>query len=1125
MIKRICLLPLVLCLSLTAFAQTRDEPRQLTPGQPIERELAGGESHNYQINLAAGRFVRFRLYQQAIDAVLVLTAPDGKPPLEVNLTGAGEQETLSLEATAGVYRLTIRGDGTPAIRGSYRLETIVQETATAQDRKRMAAEAVLLETTDLRKQAGKTSKQVIEKVQQVLPVWRELGEPRWIAHSLSLLGYAYYDLGQTAQAIDYWQQALAIYRTAKLRAGEGVALNNLGRSTFIVGTVAAAMEYYEQALAIAREVKNVRGEAIALNNMAGIYRRLGRLDKAIETWEQALATYRRAGNRRGESAPLNGLATASLAQGRYEKAIEYANQSLAVSRELKERPNEVLALMNMGLAYQSLGSFDTSIGYLEQALATGREINDRRLEGVALYMVGHTYYALGRNEKAIEMLERALSVSREVKNRTGEGNALLSLGHIHRTLEHFDKAIEYYEQALAVHREVQQRAEEGRTLQSLGYVYQALGRYEKAIEYAEQALAIARETKEREIETSTLNELGTAYRSLGRLAEAVSYDERALVIARDIKRRGNEAEALHGLMLDWKERGRPALAVYFGKQAVNTYQEIRNNIRAFDAETQRSYLKLKEQAYRNLADLLISQGRLPEAEQVIRMLKEEEYFEYIRRDSTNAPQGQKAQLTPEEAALEKREREIADQLAALGAERGTLMDKKSRTPEEEQRLAKLDADLVVAGNAFQKFLDQLTTELGSSAESGGKVFQLRESQGLMEDLRELGKGTVALYTLVGEDKYRVILTTADFQRGYEYPIKAAALNRKVLEFRAALQNPKFDPLPSAQELYKILLGPVARDLAKAKAKTVMWSLDGVLRYVPVSALHDGKQYLVEQYQNVVFTPASQARLKDAPARNWNALGLGVSKAHGERIPALPGVIDEMRGIIREESPNGTGTQPGVLPGVVELDEQFTQETMLTQLRQRPKVVHIASHFQFSPGNETNSALLLGDGTFLSLAQIKTLPNIFGGVDLLTLSACNTATGGSGANGKEVEGFGVLAQRQGAKAVVASLWPVADRSTKLLMQEFYRSREARNGESKIAALREAQLKLLRGEITVDATQSPSRQITHEDAKPEDAKRPLFKLDPKAPFAHPYYWAPFILIGIELRKRGNAVTLWS
>jgi CHAT domain-containing protein len=73
------------------------------------------------------------------------------------------------------------------------------------------------------------------------------------------------------------------------------------------------------------------------------------------------------------------------------------------------------------------------------------------------------------------------------------------------------------------------------------------------------------------------------------------------------------------------------------------------------------------------------------------------------------------------------------------------------------------------------------------------------------------------------------------------------------------------------------------------------------------------------------------------------------------------------------------------------------------------------------------------------------------------------------------------------------------------------REARNGESKIAALREAQLKLLRGEMTVDTAQSTSREITHEAPQPGELKRPLFKSDPKAPFAHPYYWAPFILIG--------------
>ena len=350
----------------------------------------------------------------------------------------------------------------------------------------------------------------------------------------------------------------------------------------------------------------------------------------------------------------------------------------------------------------------------------------------------------------------------------------------------------------------------------------------------------------------------------------------------------------------------------------------------------------------------------------------------------------------------------------------------------------------------------------------------------------------------------MILTTADFQKGYEYPIKAEELNRKVLAFRDVLQNPKLDPLPLAQELYKILVGPVAKDLQGAKAQMVMWSLDGVLRYLPVAALHDGKQYLVERYRTAVFTPASQSRLRVEPSRKWTALGLGVTKSHGLTIPALPGVLEEMHGIIQE-----AGTKTGVLPGLIKLDEAFTQEAMLSELCKRNPVVHIASHFRFQPGNETNSALLLGDGQFLSLANIKSLPNVFAGVELLTLSACNTATGGSGANGKEVEGFGVLAQRQGAKAVIASLWPVADRSTKNLMQEFYKLREAKADVPKVEALRQAQIKLLRGELQVTGEVLAARSIIHEEDK--TANLPKFKIDPKAPYAHPYYWAPFILIG--------------
>jgi CHAT domain-containing protein len=283
----------------------------------------------------------------------------------------------------------------------------------------------------------------------------------------------------------------------------------------------------------------------------------------------------------------------------------------------------------------------------------------------------------------------------------------------------------------------------------------------------------------------------------------------------------------------------------------------------------------------------------------------------------------------------------------------------------------------------------------------------------------------------------------------------------------------------------------------------MWSLDGTLRYVPMSALYDGERYMVERFRNVVFTPASNSRLKDQPSAKWSGLGLGVSKAQSG-FSALPGVPEELRGIISEQPDGGT------LAGKVILDDEFTEETFRAALRQRFPVVHIASHFAVQPGNETDSFLLLGDGGRLSLAKIKNAVNLFGGVELLTLSACDTATGGTGTDGKEVESFAVLAQRQGAKAVLASLWPVADASTKQLMQSFYRIRNSQPGMPKAEALRRAQVSLLRGEAGELVGGIERRGLLTTSAQ-RSGDASAASGAGKTTFSHPFFWAPFILIG--------------
>ena len=115
-------LAVVLMLSVAgAHAQALSETRQLVSGQPIERDLAAAASHVYSIALQTGQFARLRLDQRAMNAALVLIAPDGKQLAEMDLTTAGEHELLSFEAAStGNYQLTVRSNQKAQREGSYR---------------------------------------------------------------------------------------------------------------------------------------------------------------------------------------------------------------------------------------------------------------------------------------------------------------------------------------------------------------------------------------------------------------------------------------------------------------------------------------------------------------------------------------------------------------------------------------------------------------------------------------------------------------------------------------------------------------------------------------------------------------------------------------------------------------------------------------------------------------------------------------------------------------------------------------------------------------------------------------------------------------------------------------------
>jgi CHAT domain-containing protein len=194
----------------------------------------------------------------------------------------------------------------------------------------------------------------------------------------------------------------------------------------------------------------------------------------------------------------------------------------------------------------------------------------------------------------------------------------------------------------------------------------------------------------------------------------------------------------------------------------------------------------------------------------------------------------------------------------------------------------------------------------------------------------------------------------------------------------------------------------------------------------------------------------------------------------------------------------------VLRGKIALDDAFTRQTLRTALTDQPPVVHIASHFIFDPVDARKSFLLLGDGAHYTLSDIQDQANIFAGVQLLTLSACNTGVGGLSSDGSELDDLGTLMQLKGAKAVIATLWPIADSSTSVLMREFYRIRQSHPGVAKLDALRQAQLELLHSDAQI-FTQVTARRSARRGVKLENPEPPA------AGLSHPFYWAAFFLMG--------------
>ncbi|HEY9707177.1 MAG TPA: CHAT domain-containing protein, partial [Oculatellaceae cyanobacterium] len=963
----------------------------------------------------------------------------------------------------------------------------------------------------------KDDQKAIASYQQALQVARESSDRALEADALIQIGIFYgTKLGNWQQSIVFHQQALAIAQEQKNRPIEGQALFLIGSAYNYIGNLPKGIKFSQQALVIARETQDLEREGWSLGNLATAYRAQGDSEKALELSQQSLAIARGERSTNGQTFKDRDLEALSLillggaysaAREDYHKGLELEQQGLAMAREAKNPFLESFALAYLSLSYQQIREYPKAIETAEQSLAIAKTINLSMTELMGLFSLGTIYGSLGDYPKAISFYEQALAIARQTQSQIMEGITLLALGGIYYEQGDAQKTIELAQQAAVAFEASKSPAMKSFALQILSSGYAGLQDYPKAIAAIEESLSIERSQKDRGSESDDLRQLGYLYRKSGQLQQAISFYQAALATNPTPELPGSGSGARTGLARIYRQLNMPTTAIAYYKQAVSGVEQVRHKIQGLPPELQTSFLysgrkgETTADTYRELADLLLSQGRILEAQQVLELLKVQEIRDFTRTRGKSS----EIALNP----TEERIKQNNGSLIALGQQ--IYECQQSHCSQLSQLLDQRD----VLTQQFNQKIQTIEKEV-RDRRANDKAFLDPEKLSLKaKQIVEAQPGTVLIYPLVLEDKIWLLWASkGGILKGIEVPVGEPQLVQTVFQFRELLKDPSSDITKvkaTGKQLYDWLVKPLEAELKTNQIKHLVFSLDRAARYIPMSALFDGEKYLIENYTVSTVISADLTDTSDRvplSTHNTSVLALGLSNAVPGFNP-LPNVPAELNAIVRKQPTD----KQGIYPGLEFLNSAFDFRSLRDNLYGH-QLLHIATHGKFVPGSPEASYLVLGTGEKLTITQIATLQDL-GSVQLVVLSACETALGERRQeDGIEINGISYFFLKGGAKAVMASLWLVNDNSTRQLMQNFYSNLAQGTATAPIGkseALRQAQLSLLRGNPSKTENLDQRASLAPE-ARP--GSQTASTNSTASGFSHPYYWAPFILIGNSL-----------
>lgn len=791
---------------------------------------------------------------------------------------------------------------------------------------------------------------------------------------------------------------------------------------------------------------------------AGVrYYQLGQFSQAIRQWESALSQMTNAEERITLHA---NLAKAYQQIGNLERAIKHWDQVLAlVDTDNSQYRGAVLA--EKAQIYNQLGQHRRAIDLLTHL--TQLPVADPRITAAVQGGLGNAYWALGDYTSALAAYQLSLTHARRSGDPSLLSNALNNLGNLYAR-----QSVRYREQMIAAQTEGEQEEAAQLAQQAQDSRDAALAAYQEGLDQADmpatemsilvnlndllfqaeqpdwrtiqrqrdrilQLLATQPDSRDK---AYTLVKLAVYPLDGDTITQRRQWLDQARTIAQTIDDRRAESFAL-GALGQLLETIDPTTAMRWTREALFAAQA---------ANAPDSLYRWQWQAGRLLQAKGDIDGAIAAYEQAVATLQS------IRSDILTTNRDLQFNFRD---AVEPVYRELIELLLSRRDQSLSATNKHQVTTSNSQ-------PQVAEQQAIQKALDVL--ELLKLAELanffGDDCVQVAQTQSAASGIPA---DTAVVYSVILPQHTEIITRLPDGSLvEYPVPIDANTLVNTVSSLRTLLEKRSTEEyLPAAQQLYDLLMRPLETTLHQASVKTLVLINDGVLRKVPIAALHDGQQFLIQKVAIATAPSLSLVNLGSTDLRNLKALILGLTEARPP-FAALPNVTQESK------------TVQSILSGTVLLDQEFTLSRLEQELNQANyPVIHIATHGKFGVDNE--STFLLGYDQRITIDQLDALLRQRKGrspVELLTLSACQTATG----DNRSALGIAGVAVRAGVRSAVATLWAINDESTVPLIEKFYRQLR-QPGVTKAEALRAAQLAMLND------------------------------LD----WGHPAVWSPFILIG--------------